>query len=400
MKATIENYLLALTNHLYQGGEPFSVHPSDEVILFSIARQVSKDIALTDRQYELLREKLEVYRDQFERNNMNDLTEALENLSMPMRQINRDKTITLDNETIVVKFPFKKSTIQKLSNINTKYNRFRAHVKGTQEHCYNLYEPLIVDLIDEFKDSSFVIDKKIMDLYNQLKPIQMSPENYIPEITNNGLRNVHEAALELAEKEIGAFSPETFIKYVDRAARYGYAKSVFKTDNISPTTAAIINRTEPKVYIDPIESRLSEVAKSIIELDRFPLLISLTPNFELSELLRFVQEFSTVSLDQQIVLNRAETTIGQEYSINTYIKENNFNKWLDGNIKIAYIFRDKLPKILVKNEWKPIAHLSMSGERLKSIVGTYVYEHCDLNIAVDRNRSSWDEQYIRQLNQW
>ena len=59
---------------------------SDVTILNSIARQLQKSIALTDRQYELVKEKLISYKDQFAKNNIN-VVEACENLKFPLRVI-------------------------------------------------------------------------------------------------------------------------------------------------------------------------------------------------------------------------------------------------------------------------------------------------------------------------
>ena len=72
---------------------------NDMTIMYSIARQVFKGVALTDRQLEVVQEKLNTYKDQFIENNI-DFHFAINNLRMPLRQIDRSKYIKIVNMTM------------------------------------------------------------------------------------------------------------------------------------------------------------------------------------------------------------------------------------------------------------------------------------------------------------
>ena len=63
----IEDYLeLFVGLHKEQKAFKFFATKNDEVLMFSLGRQVMRGISLTDRQYELAKRKLLEYKEQFE----------------------------------------------------------------------------------------------------------------------------------------------------------------------------------------------------------------------------------------------------------------------------------------------------------------------------------------------
>jgi len=395
MEHTIEQYLISLT-----GDGDFVLDPKDKTILISIARQVARGTALTDRQYELVKSKLIDYRDQFERNDMNHLDLALDNLNQPLRKIDRSQTITVEDGYVVVKFPFNKKTISQLDTVSSHYRQFYSHEKGSNQHRFKLYEPVINQIVELFKNKQFEIDPKLIEINNKIEEIKTQESKYVPHVTVDSLINVDSRVYELAAKEIGEFSRENRIKYWDRSFRYGYKKQPKCFDTASPLAEDLANRSNIKEYVNPSAYTLKDVVMAVKELDRFPLLITLSRKKEYHELQQLVEAFDFVDPQQQIVLDRVEDTHDSNYALNNFIKEKNFNRWLDNDIKIAYIFKSSLPKLLLKNEWRPIAHLSLSGERENTMTSGYIDQHCDLNIFHDAQPSYWNNTMSRQLNQW
>ena len=142
---TVEDYLELLVG--LKNSSMFKIESSDISILQSIGRQVFRGTALTDRQYSLVKEKLLKYKDQFD-NNSNFEVE-LENLRMPLREIDRSKYIKVcdydnpfpntpyhlhksDRKWIKVRFPFSKKLIVELDKIE-KVGDYH-HTKGSHEH--------------------------------------------------------------------------------------------------------------------------------------------------------------------------------------------------------------------------------------------------------------------------
>jgi hypothetical protein len=391
MKHTVESYL----QHLVSTA---TLDSGDTAILNSIARQLTRGKALTDRQYELVKSKLINYRDHFESNGMHSLDLALETLAFPLRSVDRSQTVTVEDGWLVVKFPFNKKTISHLNLVSAKFKQFYSHTKGSNEHKFKLYEPVINEIVELFKNKNFTIDPKLLELNDEIQTIKDQKLEFVPHITEQGIINVNENVLKTIETELGDFNNNA-IKYWDRSIRYGYEKS-HKLFDSSKLAEHIANRTTAKVYLSPELYSIDAVAEAIRELYRFPLLITLTRNKEYEEIKTLFERFDFVDPQQQILLNRVDDSKNDNYAINSFIKDKKFNTWLDKDIKIAYIFKDNLPKILIKGDWQPTASLSLSGEREQTNVGYYIYEHCDLHIIRDNQTSYWENTISRQLTQW
>lgn len=393
MEHTIEHYLTTLV----RSGE---VHDGDRIILTSISRQIERRIGLTDRQYSLVKSKLQNYRSFFEAQNMEHLDLALESLKIPLRSIDRTQSIDIQDGTIIVQFPFNKKMIGSIEKISTKYRQFYQHEKGSNIHKFKIYEPLVYDLVDEFSKKNFVIDPALSELYQQISEIKEKEFEFVPHITKQGLFNVSEAACELARSEIGEFNQDNLLKYWDRADRYGYRKTPIVFNDATALAEHLANRSETKVYVNPTAYTLTDIANAFCQLERFPLVVTLTRRNEFDELQKLFNAFHCVSPSEQILLDRIEDRNDPNYGINLFIKEKKFNNWLDKSIKIVYIFKNSLPKLLVKGDWRPIAHLTLNGEREQSVTAAYLSEFCDLSVIHDGQRSYWNDSMSRQLNQW
>jgi hypothetical protein len=53
------------------------------------------------------------------------------------------------------------------------------------------------------------------------------------------------------------------------------------------------------------------------------------------------------------------------------------NNWVDKDTKVVYISKDKLPKLLINNEWKPTATFSYNSS-MDRFVNNFVSFNCDL----------------------
>jgi hypothetical protein len=398
MTHTIEQYLMTLTG-LINKQYNFCLLDGDSVILTSIARQLNKGVAMTDRQYSLVKSKLVNYKDQFEKNNMNHLDQALTTVAQPLRTIDRSQTVSVEDGWLVVKFPFNKKTISQLDSVATKYRRFYKHDRGSNVHHFKMYEPAINEIVELFKGKSFEISPELFDISNEVETIKSQELSYIPHISDQGLTNLPDHAVEFIQNDLGNLE-ENKIKYWDRSIRYGYKKTAQVFKDHSQLAEHIANRTSQKIYLNPSAYTINDIANAVNELDRFPLLVALNRGKEFEEIKFIVDAFDFVDPSEQILLNRIENTNDSNYAINKYIKDKNFNNWLDSNIKIVYIFKNNIPKLLLKNEWQPTAYLTLNGEREASQLATYTEQHCDLMMLHDSQHSTWTNPIARQLIQW
>ena len=396
MENTIEKYVSLLARPY----SAFQLYVEDEVFIRSVAKQIGRGVAMTDRQYEVVKQKIVKYRDQFESNGVNDLDEAIERVSMPLRTVDRTRSVTVKDGEIVVRFPFDKRLVARLEEIAKRYAHVYCHQKGTNEHRFRAYESVIEEVMSLFKNKNFEIDESILECLKEIEAVKSDPGAYVPRIVDNTLVCVSPKVEEMARRELDEFTDETAIKYWDRAIRYGYERPqrIFRRN--SELADMMANRSRAQMYLSPSRFDVCQIAGAIRELDRFPLLVTLSSGKQLNEIEQLIDAFDWVRPEEQILLSRLSDNSDPNFKINRIPKDRNFSRWLDSSTKIVYIFKTNLPKLLIKNEWRPIAHLSLTSERDNPLVQTYVNEHCDLNLFHDDQPNLWTSSILKQLVKW
>lgn len=400
-KYTIEDLLEVLAG--LQSQAKIQIESSDVNIMHSIARQVFKGTPLTDKQFFLMQDKLKLYRDQFTALEY-DFDDAIENLRQPLRQIDRSKYIKIvsSNEIeiptskhtaqwIKIRFPFSKKIIVLVDQL-PKWKAEYFHKPGSHEHYFIMNERNIFNVIDAFKNKQFEIDNTLLEYYQRLEEMKENKQNYIPGIYNFKLKNLTDKSISHMISAIGEPTESNLALYKDRTRYYGLHhfdedelnRSISK---LSILSQKIINRSTRTVLIKPSKYTFEKVAESLIELNRFPLLVMLTDETPLDELVKVHKAFNNViDNSESTVLFRLDNQ--QNSSFNNYIKENNLNSPLDKNTKIVYISNNKIPKPLVKSEWRSCALLSMHSFRYNSKAEAVASE-IDLVIQFDNETSQF-----------
>ena len=361
------------------------IEKSDKTIMYSIARQVYKGSALTDKQFALMKTKLAAYKSQFLENKFSNFDAAVEVLRLPLREIDRRKYIKIvkieDDEWIKVRFPFSKKDIMKINSI-PKFSY--QHDKGSHEHYFKLTEKSIDNICSQFINTQFEIDKALLDWYEEIRVIKSNPSKYVPGLWNNTLSN-------FPKKANMYTSNLSRLQLLDRKRQLGI--EYITCDKDSTMENLIAQRSHPEICLDPNEYYLDEIIAGLKKLERFPLLVIISPDNSLHELRNFVETFEqhNFNTQKQTVLFRTRST--DEYNANNYIKDKKLNNWLDNSTEVVYISKDKLPKLLFKNNWHPQAAISMSSVRNNQKVQNYIDSFCDLIIYNDDSPSIFKNKW-------
>ena len=403
---TTEDCLELLVGLKGQGS--FQIESSDQTILQSIARQVSKGTALTDRQYELVKQKLSKYKSQFLALEYNiDL--AIDSLRIPLRQIDRDRYVTIVNHSdtvdsngvyetykekwrwVKVRFPFNKKTILVIEQIVARIPKSRyQHRKGSHEHYFLFNEHNIYEVISYLKDKNFQIDDELINIYEKLEHMKNNKENYLPGVYNFKLKNLSDRAVDYMISSVGEPSVETLALYRDRQELFGlhYFDNNDLTNSLNQLTTLskkIATRTKTNVFLGQDKYTINNIAESVLELSRFPLIVILPDHDPLNYLHIVHSAFDGfVSKNDVSVMFRLDNKTNSDF--NDYIKRHNLNAPLDTTTKIVYISNDGVPKPVLTSNWKPAAALMLSSSRPHSRVGLYC-EDIDLVIHYDKEPS-------------
>lgn len=370
LENTIEDCLELLAGFRKES-DNFSLMKEDYTIMHSIARQVFKGTALTDRQFALMQTKLLAYKDQFDNA---DIPLEINKLRHPLREINREKYITLKNDKIKVRFPFKKSDIMLINEISHKAKGYN-HKKGSHEHFFDYTELNVLNILNRFAGKSFKIDTELVEVYHEMKHMEAQKEKYVPGIFDMQLRNVNQSAKELIESDIGKLNDDTFLKYADRKFKYGLAHiDALEPKNITESIAfrnTVVYESKPSI------ETLDQLLGSLWQLDRFPMMVILSKDkaeLQLHSMLNYYRDI--LNSDQQSVLFRLDD---KNAGFNHLVKDRKVNNWVDKSTKIVYISKDKLPKLLVNCECKPTVTLCFDS-MLDKTLDTFVKDTCDLVI--------------------
>jgi hypothetical protein len=352
---TIEDLLEILAG--MKQASKIQIESSDATIMHSIARQVFKGTALTDRQFALMKEKLQAYRDQFVALEY-DFDRAVETLRQPLRNIDRSKFIKVvetsdvfDNKVyesyksnwkwICVRFPFSKKLIMKINEINPTKDYY--HEKGSHTHYFRLNEKNTFSVIEKFKDSEFEIDSYILDFYEKICKIKNDRDLHVPSIIGLELVNVRPSVIEYAEN--------------------------------------IALRSTSDMLFKPNEYRVEDILSAVDQLDRYPLLIVLDEKHadeQLYTAYNFYKNF--LPAESQSVLFRLDSSANSEF--NQMVKDYRLNNWVDKNTKVVYINTNKLPKVLFNSDWRPITAFTFES-RINRVVDYYIKDYCDLIMFYD-----------------
>ena len=370
-------------------GPKIVVQPNDATIMFSIARQVFKGTALTDRQLDLVKNKLHMYQEQFVEANIN-FNKALEHLRMPLRQIDRSKYIKIVAhhemlsptkiyesykekwKWIKIRFPFSKKTISLLDTIPK--NDYE-HKKGSHEHFFKLTEQNVYNIIACFKDKNFEIDSSLIDIFDIVSKFENKKEDYLPGINNNKIINCPERTVNHLTSTLGYPTTENLFKYKDRSMLYGLhffnSQELEKScSNLSTLTQKIVNRSKSNFLVNSDNYGLETAIDSVITLDRLPILVVLGSNDPLTDLTFVHKSFNKIKNINQSVLFRLDNNTNKPF--NDYIKTNNLNNVLDSSTKVVYISNEKLPKTLFKSNINFEAVLLAQSQRTNNKVRMYL----------------------------
>ena len=395
MLETIEDVLETLAG-LRTSSANLKIEKEEFTIMNSIARQVFRGTALTDRQYNLMKEKLQKYVLQFEQAGYNNVPFAIEEIRQPLRQIDRSKWIKMvdypddmpydADETekyIAIRFPFKKSDVMLINDIHKPNGYY--HNKGSHTHYFALTETYLLEIGNKFFNKDFEIDQILKDKYQSLKDIKSNPENYLPYIRDGRVVNIKESLKNIIEKETN----NDLLKIYDRRFRYCLDNINIKVSNNS-LEEDIASRSSIEYHSKPSVQSISNILYALYNLDRFPIVIVLEEKeaeIQLHEVINFFRDL--VSTKEQSVLFRQEDA---DSGFNQLIKHRNLNNWVDKNTKIVYISNNKLPKVLLETDWKPNCAFAYNSNNNKN-VQMYIKNNCDLVVFREETISPFVRMY-------
>ena len=367
---------------LYKFLYDFNIESPNRSILESICKQTEKGVALTDRQYALVLEKLTQHEDVFLANNiiLTDLKTRL-----PLRSINREKYIKIVERNnalwIKVRFPFAKKDIVKIQSLHIPAREYE-HVRSSHEHFYKLTGVNAYAVVDALKNRNFNIDADLVEYVNKVSDVLDNSNLY-----NSSFENVIQR-IDSPWKE--SLSEMSDLIKADRSLQFGY---VVDSVDIQTLTQHIAYRDDIEVTCDPDTWTMQDIVDSIAELKRFPLVVTIDESDAFEQVSQIHNAFSPyVDNSLQSVMFRVDNNDVANNVLNQYIKDHKLNNWVDNRTKIVYIKKNKLPKPLLESDFIPICSLSKTSIRSHNNVRSYIDLNCDCILHNDKSSSFFDRR--------
>jgi hypothetical protein len=374
---TIEDCLELLTGINAVEGYTFDLEKSDYNILTSVARQVFKGTALTDRQFDMLVKKFETYTLQFEKNGI-DINGIIEQkvLRTPFRTVDRTQQVYIEDSLIVVQFPFNKKLISKIQILRNEAtgqvtnNKNKWKFELSEQNIF-----LVGNTVSHFKFS-----ENFVELFEKISKFKY--DETVPGIYNvDGslvLKNLHPDAEQNAINACGTLD-ENILKYVDRAKQFGIEHIDYELNEQTLETK-LAGRSHNTVNVSNDSISLGQLIDALCVLDRFPLLVVVDQE-KLNDIYNFYSATTgKIKTSEQTVMFRLSNDTTQETQFNHWVKQNNLNNWLDNNTKIVYISANKVTKV-VANNFSPSCVLNFSPKTLAyGNIGSWISAVSDLKI--------------------
>ena len=398
----------------------YDMRTSDAKILKSIAKQLSKKIPMTDRQYELVKTKLLEYEDQFEKKNV-DIESAIQNLAYPLREIDRSHTLKIvqdedDNLSLAIRFPFNKKILDRVEEIRRLEGKVKRKIKDST-HYFSFSPDNLVKLVQIAQrfEHKFEIDSNIIEIYNTCLSYEKDKEIYVPGIYNYNLKNFTPEAISNLISDLGDVNETNLSLYFDRKNLYGiHHFDKEHLDNsiqkLSSLSQIIVKRDMPTVLLHKRNFNFSQIVNSMFELKRFPILVVLDSKQALDQLTIAHNHFKNVIHESEMsVCFRLQNAWKPDEDkkitdpFNEYVSTQALNNSVDKNTKIVYINANKLPKPLLKTGFTPKCVITFGGKGLSFNNVTQYTQQFDLQIVYEEDTSSvyWNrtEKRLAKTNQ-
>ena len=362
---TIEDLIIKIAEIFRSDSQTFS--PKDKTVIFSLAAQFKKNLALTQKQAELTMRILENVQSKL------SLIPDAENLiktpvfKYAFRKVDTSKTINILNinseNFIAVKFPFDK----KLSNILPNIPGKSGYSKEYKSFLYKLTDKTLINLLDNevIQNYQFDISTEVQEIYSTIKNIIDNRETYIPIIDYDGTLTLKNSNKTLEtyfnNHRTGNILSDLFLAKTLGISPSNKLIDTINSMNLNEKTldlflnkTTIFDKTNGKKFIHS-NSTITEYIKLV---DHWPVLFILSDDDRVDATLnKWHNDLNNIGINnsQISVLFRSTDNI----KFNEYIKNHQLNNRLDENIKVVFI-RHKIPKILYKINFQPKIIISSS----------------------------------------
>jgi hypothetical protein len=335
-------------------------NPSWEyTFLTSVSEQIGRGNSLTEKQASLSLRIIKRYKTSLEAvfNRSIDLDNPV--FAQPFRKLHAEKTITVEDKKILVKFPYDQDLIKQLQKfveevaptpINT-YGNTKGYIGGWNPDAkvwqFALREETVLWLGVNFVPLGFSVDDKFGTWFKEIFAIVDSAEEY----AIMAIKNTNGYAFKNDNGKIPLLPTNDVVEFLLHAKNYGiniWDESVAQDLNSipqSPITLALV-QGHNTIYVDSTSQPLEHF--NDVLLYGGPVLIVIPGGSEIKHTKKWHEHISTLGIENKDIAVMFRTPNQDNGDFNKYVKEHSLNNAVSENTKVVFV-STKIPKPLVKS---------------------------------------------------
>lgn len=367
---TIDNLLLKF----YKSGVEnldSNIPVRDKKILNSLSRQINSGNFLTENQAKLLVKIFSENETYLEKEfpGLNAIL-SLPTWSQPFRKIEQVRNIFLSKDydtSIVLEFTHNKR-LKEVFAVLQRSIQGQVISLSSRQYAIPLTEKNVYLLVNTFRAHNFNIEESILRFYDEISEFLKNKESKFDIFSTENNKLVSQV-----KKDIGEIREDNLLLLHDRKIRYQYTISpIFKENTL---TSSIVNRTLPKIYINKSEHSLNSLIKSLVELQRLPLLVVFDGHSSKDDLVNLIN--LRKALEDNLITNgigvyfRFDNGQTSNKIFNSMIGDLNYNCQLDKDTNVVGISNSKMPKFMLKSDWYPKSVISFTSSFRNNKTVTY-----------------------------
>lgn len=383
---------------------------NEKSIIKSLGRQVQNGLALTDRQLDLAVKKIEKYRENLEKNGV-DVNMILETtpLKMPVRYIDRSQKIFLSEDSdkkiiINLKFSSNKNFDKNWEEISKKIIGEVKEKSFLKEVPFN--ENNIFQVMSKFSNGEFVIENKILEIFEKIEKIQENPTNFVPYIDliddQIEIKNHSTTCKKFIDENYKKLVDHAPFEFIDKVKSCGIfyktSKILEKIENssLNDLSKNVITNVSKKFRVSPEKYSTENLLNTVDQLNQWPVLFVVDEDLNRNDL---VLEFCE-SLYQRIPKNtinvfyRLTNNSSEAQKFNQYVKDNSLNNYIDETTKAVFISKQRIPKPLFRSTWRPYTAIVLTNHDFGKIasylnnIPVVYYYNSSIALAINRIKGS------------
>lgn len=243
----------------------------------------------------------------------------------------------------------------------TPYKKTEKSGTKTGIRIHFSYEVLST-LFREVDFSKFEISDEVLEINKEYEFFISNKEQYQPRIDyidgKFTLVNIVQHCQDMFYEKFGKITENNVHLAVQELKQYGYFVDYEEVSKLSNLSNKVISAQSSRVDIDPEQFSFKKLATMLTELNQFPLVFIVNENNSLNE----IREIHSHLSDKKTVVFFRPEDKDPDYQIEfkDFVHSNSLNSYIDETTDIVFISKNKIPKPLLKSNFKPKSVVMLS----------------------------------------